>query len=153
VILLLSVKAGLRAKEIASLTWDMATTLDGEVGTAIHLTNDASKGRGGGRGIPLNRELRAALLDLRQMPSRGRQSPFVVTTEPVLPGPHPKRSSTYSLDGIETSASRGAPATAGDGPSSPTPPERSRRSAGRCVTSRRSLVTLHEHGRRRGARR
>jgi integrase len=33
VILLLSVKAGLRAKEIASLTWDMATTSDGEIGT------------------------------------------------------------------------------------------------------------------------
>ena len=32
VILLLSVKAGLRAKEIASLTWDMVTTSDGEIG-------------------------------------------------------------------------------------------------------------------------
>ena len=74
-ILLLSVKAGLRAKEIASLTWDMATTSDGEVGTAIHLTNEASKGRGGGRVIPLNRELKTALLSLRQMPSRGRPSP------------------------------------------------------------------------------
>ena len=61
VILLLSVKAGLRAKEIASLTWDMATTSDGEIGTAIHLTNEASKGRSGGRVIPFNRELRAAL--------------------------------------------------------------------------------------------
>ena len=81
VILLLSVKAGLRAKEIASLTWDMATASDGEVGTAIHLTNEASKGRGGGRVIPLNRELRAALLSLRQMPSRGRSSPFVIATE------------------------------------------------------------------------
>jgi integrase/recombinase XerD len=84
-ILLLSVKAGLRAKEIASLTWDMATTSDGEVGTAIHLTNEASKGRGGGRVIPLNRELRTALLSLRQSPSRGRPSPFVITTEPGLP--------------------------------------------------------------------
>jgi integrase len=82
VILLLSVKVGLRAKEIASLTWDMATTSDGEVGTAIHLTNEASKGRGGGRVVPLNRELRAALLSLRQSPSRGRPSPFVITTEP-----------------------------------------------------------------------
>jgi integrase len=35
-ILLLSIKAGLRAKEIASLTWDMVTTSDGEVGTSIH---------------------------------------------------------------------------------------------------------------------
>jgi len=81
VILLLSVKAGLRAKEIASLTWDMATASDGEVGTAIRLTNDASKGRGGGRVIPLNRELRTALLSLRLSPSRGRPSPFVIATE------------------------------------------------------------------------
>jgi integrase/recombinase XerD len=84
-ILLLSVKAGLRAKEIASLTWDMATTSDGDVGTAIHLTNEASKGRGGGRVIPLNRELRAALLDLRLSPSRGRPAFFVVTTERTSP--------------------------------------------------------------------
>jgi integrase len=76
VILLLSVKAGLRAKEIASLTWDMATTSDGEVGSAIHLTNVASKSRGGGRVIPLNRELRAAFLDLRRSPSRARPSPL-----------------------------------------------------------------------------
>ena len=81
VILLLSVKAGLRAKEIACLTWDMATASDGEIGTAIHLTNLASKGRGGGRVIPLNRELRTALFSLRQMRSRGRPSSFVVTTE------------------------------------------------------------------------
>jgi integrase/recombinase XerD len=80
-ILLLSVKAGLRAKEIASLTWDMATASDGEIGTSIHLTNEASKGRAGGRVIPLNRELRAALLSLRQSPSRARPSPFVATTE------------------------------------------------------------------------
>ena len=57
VILLLSVKAGLRAKEIARLTWDMVTTSDDDIGTAIHLTNEASKGSGGGRVIPLNKEL------------------------------------------------------------------------------------------------
>jgi len=60
VTLLLSVKAGLRAKEIASLTWDMVTTSDGEIGISIHLTNRASKGRAGGRVIPLSRELRSA---------------------------------------------------------------------------------------------
>jgi len=60
VILMLSVKAGLRAKEIASPTWDMATTSDGEIGTAIHLTNRASKGGGGGRVTPLDRKLRVA---------------------------------------------------------------------------------------------
>jgi integrase/recombinase XerD len=57
VILLLSVKAGLRAKEIANLTWEMVTTSDGEIGDSIHLRNSASKGRGGGRIIPLNKEL------------------------------------------------------------------------------------------------
>ena len=40
---------GLRAKEIASLTWDMATNSGGEIGTGVHLTNEAGKGRGGGR--------------------------------------------------------------------------------------------------------
>ena len=67
-ILLLSVKAGLRAKEIASLTWDTVTTFDGEIGAGIHLTNEASKGRTGGRVVPLSRELRSALLDLRRSP-------------------------------------------------------------------------------------
>ena len=80
-ILLLSVKAGLRAKEIASLTWAMVTTSEGEVGTSIHLQNSASKGRKGGRVVPLNRELRCALLDLRRRPCPGPTSPFVVTTE------------------------------------------------------------------------
>ena len=81
VILLLSVKAGLRAKEIARLTWDMVTTSDGDIGTAIHLTNEASKGSGGGRVIPLNKELRSALLGLRRSPSRARPAPFVIATE------------------------------------------------------------------------
>ena len=81
VILLLSIKAGLRAKEIANLTWEMVTTSDGEIGTAIHLLNLASKGRGGGRVIPLNRELRTAIIELHRSPFRGRRSPFVITTE------------------------------------------------------------------------
>ena len=55
VILLLSVKAGLRAKEIAALTWDMLTDAEGKLGSAIHLRNEASKGRSG-RVIPLNRD-------------------------------------------------------------------------------------------------
>jgi len=81
VILLLSVKAGLRAKEIASLTWDMVTTSDGEIGNAIHLRDVASKGSSGGRIIPMNRELRSALVDLRASGSLSRPSSHVVTTE------------------------------------------------------------------------
>ncbi|NRP49126.1 Tyrosine recombinase XerC [Aliiroseovarius sp. xm-v-201] len=60
---MLSVKAGLRAKEIASLTWAMVTDADGEIGLNIHLTDEASKGRGG-RVIPLNMQLRLKLADL-----------------------------------------------------------------------------------------
>ena len=57
VILLLSVKAGLRAKEIAALTWDMLTDAEGNLGSALHLRNEASKGHSG-RVIPLNRDLK-----------------------------------------------------------------------------------------------
>jgi integrase len=60
VIFLLSAKAGLRAKEIASLTWRMVTDARGQIGQAIHLENAASKGQSG-RVIPMNDELRTAL--------------------------------------------------------------------------------------------
>ena len=80
VIFLLSVKAGFRAKEIALLTWDMLTGSDGEIGDAIHLRNVASKGQSG-RIVPLNRELKQALVELRESKPQGRTSPFVVTTE------------------------------------------------------------------------
>ena len=62
VIFLLSVRAGLRAKEIAALKWSMVVGADGEVGEYIHLTNDASKGQSG-RIIPINRQLRSVLLE------------------------------------------------------------------------------------------
>ena len=63
VILQLSVKAGLRAKEIACLKWAMVLNADGVVGDAIHLTNIASKGASG-RVIPLNKALKESLLNL-----------------------------------------------------------------------------------------
>jgi integrase/recombinase XerC len=65
VMLLLSVKAGMRAKEISCLTWAMCTDAEGAIGDAIHLTNHASKGKRGGRTIPLNANLRGALIALR----------------------------------------------------------------------------------------
>jgi integrase/recombinase XerD len=45
VILLLSVRAGLRAKEIASLTWAMITDAEGQIGRSIYLHDNASKVR------------------------------------------------------------------------------------------------------------
>ena len=61
---LLSVKAGMRAKEIAGLRWGMVTDAAGDLADAIALPNKASKGKGGGRTIPMNRDLRAALAEL-----------------------------------------------------------------------------------------
>src|SRR5271157_1355203 len=65
VMVLLSVRAGLRAKEIALLTWSRVTDADGNVGDALHLLNKGSKGKTGGRTIPLNKELHAALVALK----------------------------------------------------------------------------------------
>src|SRR5271169_1428558 len=64
VMLLLSVKAGLRAGEIAALTWDMVLASDGEVGTIIELRDRAAK-KGSGRTIPLHPALRDALVTWR----------------------------------------------------------------------------------------
>jgi integrase/recombinase XerC len=61
---LLSLKAGLRAKEVASVTWSMVCDAEGNLGDVIALENVASKGKRGGRVIPMNAELRAALLAL-----------------------------------------------------------------------------------------
>jgi integrase/recombinase XerC len=66
VIFLLSMKAGMRAKEIASVTWAMVTDADGEVGIDIELENIASKGQHGGRTIPMHPELRLALILLKE---------------------------------------------------------------------------------------
>src|SRR6185503_16253329 len=68
VIFLLSAKAGLRAKEIASLTWDIITDAEGYLGSAIHLRNNANKGNSG-RVTPLTTKLPSALLDLPKQPT------------------------------------------------------------------------------------
>src|SRR5271155_1823605 len=59
-ILLLSLKAGLRAGEIANLTWDMVVGPTGEVGHVIELHDRAAK-KNSGRRIPMHPSLRAAL--------------------------------------------------------------------------------------------
>src|SRR5260370_18625163 len=53
VMFLLSLKAGLRAKELASLIWAMVTDAAGQVTEVMHVPNRASKGKTGGRTIPL----------------------------------------------------------------------------------------------------
>jgi integrase len=65
-IVLLYAKAGLRAGEIAQLTWDMVTDPTGAVSTTIELPDHAAK-KGSGRTVPLHPDLRRSLADLRAM--------------------------------------------------------------------------------------
>ena len=84
VIVMLSTRAGLRAKEIAGLTWSMITDADGDIASSIHLTDKASKGRGG-RIIPLNMQLRLKLADLLEHEQKHHRfdiaTPHVIRTE------------------------------------------------------------------------
>lgn len=59
-IFLLSIRAGLRAKEIAALKWSMVLDADGAIADSIHLEDVASKGSSG-RVIPINKQLKGEL--------------------------------------------------------------------------------------------
>lgn len=63
-IVLLSVKAGLRAGEIANLTWEMILDANGDIGHAIELRDCAAK-MGSGRTIPIHPVLRKNLEALK----------------------------------------------------------------------------------------
>jgi integrase/recombinase XerD len=58
VMLLLSMKAGLRATAMASLSWAMVSDAQGQVADVMHVPNRASKGKTGGRTIPLHPDSR-----------------------------------------------------------------------------------------------
>jgi integrase/recombinase XerD len=90
----LSIRSGLRAKEIASLTWAMVTTSDGKIGDAIHLTNIASKGKSG-RIIPMNKAVKENLdrLLLEQQKTRH----FDITTAYVITTERAKQTSAQSI--------------------------------------------------------
>lgn len=75
-ILLLSIKAGLRAGEIAGLTWRMLLDARGQIGVAIELADDVAK-KGSGRTIPLHPRLRVALARLRARPATAPDGPVI----------------------------------------------------------------------------
>ncbi len=83
VMFLLSTKAGMRAKEISGLTLAMVTDPEGNVSDSIALENRASKGKGGGRTIPIHPSLYEALVELKGM--RGEK------TKPHHPVIHSER--------------------------------------------------------------
>jgi integrase len=64
VIVLLATRAGLRACEIARLTWGMLLDADGRIGTSIEVRDTIAK-RGAGRRVPAHPQLRKALKALR----------------------------------------------------------------------------------------
>ena len=65
-IVLLSVKAGLRAGEIAGLTWGMVLEGNGDLAACIELRDQVAK-KGSGRRIPLHPDLREALVAWRTL--------------------------------------------------------------------------------------
>lgn len=75
VIILLSVRAGLRAAEIAQLSWPMVLDAHGRVGDTLVATDRIAKKRRG-RTIPIHPELRAALRDL-MLQTGARDGPVI----------------------------------------------------------------------------
>ena len=67
--ILLSVKAGLRACEIAGLDWSMVLDAQGRVSGTIHVRDVIAKKRGGRR-IPMHPDLRRAWSGWRARSSR-----------------------------------------------------------------------------------
>jgi integrase/recombinase XerC len=127
VMFLLSVKAGLRAQDIAALTWSMITDAEGQVGDTLPLENRATKGRTGGRSIPLHPQLHAALTALHQA-----RAPELEPWHPVL---FSERGRGLTADTVQLWLHRlytslgfaGVPPIPDAAPSSPAPPARSRK--------------------------
>lgn len=74
VVILLAVKSGFRAAEIAKLTWPMVLDSRSRVSTQIELIDDIAKKRTGRR-VPVHPDLRVALSALRQ--KTGSEGPVV----------------------------------------------------------------------------
>jgi integrase len=77
VMVLLSAKAGLRAGEIANLTWDMVVDATGHISGLIELADNAAK-KFSGRSIPVHPDLMAALAAWRQV---APPSEYVIASE------------------------------------------------------------------------
>ena len=65
VMVLLAVQAGLRAREIANLTWGMVFDPNGQVTSVIEVRDCIAK-RGAGRRVPMHPKLRQALTTLQR---------------------------------------------------------------------------------------
>ena len=75
VMVLLSVKAGLRAAEIAKLEWPMVLDASGRISDTLVIEDRIAKKKSGRR-IPIHRDLRAALAELNRKASH-RDGPVI----------------------------------------------------------------------------
>ena len=82
VIVLLSFKAGMRRMEIAGLLRRMVMNAEGLVDSVIHLENAIAK-KGAGRIVPMNSELREAIIDLMRVVP-GRPSDPLILSERAM---------------------------------------------------------------------
>lgn len=78
VIVLLSAKAGLRACEIAGLTWAMAQDATGRVGRVLEVRDRIAK-KQRGRLVPLNADLYKALAALQARTKARPESPIIAS--------------------------------------------------------------------------
>jgi integrase/recombinase XerD len=76
VMILLSCKAGLRACEIAGLTWPMVLDSSNQVGTVITVARAIAKCRSG-RSIPMHRQLQRSLAKLHKREAHPLTGPVV----------------------------------------------------------------------------
>jgi integrase/recombinase XerD len=77
---LLSIKAGMRALEIASVTYGVVTDAEGEIADVMALENRAAKGKSG-RVIPMHPDLKAALAPLHRRGKKARPDWPVIHSE------------------------------------------------------------------------
>jgi len=137
VMILLSVKAGLRAGEIAKLTWPMLLDPDGRIANHIELYDRAAKKRSG-RTIPLHPALRRELQRLRR--HNGSEGAVIRSER----GGYARRRHRQLIPAalFTTSASPAARRIRGAAPSSPTLPGWSSKPAAACGMYRSSRVTV-----------
>lgn len=76
VMILLSFKAGLRACEIAGLTWPMVLRPDGRLSHLIYVSGTIAK-NGSARRIPVHPELKTALIRMRAEFGNPRDGPII----------------------------------------------------------------------------
>ena len=76
VLILLSFKAGLRACEIAGLSWTMVLASDDEVADQLSIARSIAK-CGSGRTIPMHRQLARALVKLHAFQGYPRDGPVI----------------------------------------------------------------------------